>query len=92
VEGGLDKFSKVSRLSTTQLRSPFLFKLCARANWRAFSWGRQGYEKFGFNVSETGDITYREWAPNAIEAALVGDFSTSVWYLGLVELPVKARH
>ncbi|KAL3437536.1 1,4-alpha-glucan-branching enzyme [Aspergillus tetrazonus] len=35
----------------------------------------KGYEKFGFNVSETGDITYREWAPNAIEAALVGDFN-----------------
>ncbi|KAL4734191.1 1,4-alpha-glucan-branching enzyme [Aspergillus similis] len=35
----------------------------------------KGYEKFGFNVSETGDITYREWAPNAVEAALVGDFN-----------------
>ncbi|KAL4991230.1 1,4-alpha-glucan-branching enzyme [Aspergillus falconensis] len=35
----------------------------------------KGYEKFGFNVSENNDITYREWAPNAVEAALVGDFN-----------------
>ncbi|KAL4980266.1 1,4-alpha-glucan-branching enzyme [Aspergillus desertorum] len=35
----------------------------------------KGYEKFGFNVSENGDITYREWAPNAVKAALVGDFN-----------------
>ncbi|KAL4966872.1 1,4-alpha-glucan branching enzyme GLC3 [Aspergillus stella-maris] len=35
----------------------------------------RGYEKFGFNVSDNGDITYREWAPNAVEASLVGDFN-----------------
>ncbi|RDW78823.1 1,4-alpha-glucan branching enzyme GLC3 [Aspergillus mulundensis] len=35
----------------------------------------KGYERFGFNVSDNGDITYREWAPNAVEAALVGDFN-----------------
>ncbi|KAL4912399.1 glycoside hydrolase superfamily [Aspergillus aurantiobrunneus] len=35
----------------------------------------KGYEKFGFNVSDSGDITYREWAPNAVEAALVGGFN-----------------
>ncbi|KAL6236661.1 1,4-alpha-glucan-branching enzyme [Aspergillus navahoensis] len=40
----------------------------------------KGYEKFGFNVSEHGDITYREWAPNAVEAALVGDFNNwDIW-------------
>ncbi|KZZ96208.1 1,4-alpha-glucan-branching enzyme [Ascosphaera apis ARSEF 7405] len=35
----------------------------------------KGYEKFGFNVADNGDIHYREWAPNAVEAALVGDFN-----------------
>jgi len=35
----------------------------------------RGYERFGFTVSKTG-ITYREWAPNAKEAFLFGDFST----------------
>ena len=28
---------------------------------------------------ENGDITYREWAPNAVQAHLVGEFSTSVF-------------
>ncbi|KAL2825563.1 1,4-alpha-glucan-branching enzyme [Aspergillus cavernicola] len=35
----------------------------------------KGYEIFGFNINDKGDITYREWAPNAVEAALVGDFN-----------------
>ncbi|KAL1545731.1 1,4-alpha-glucan branching enzyme [Salvia divinorum] len=34
----------------------------------------RGYEKFGFVRSETG-ITYREWAPGAKSAALIGDFN-----------------
>uniref|UniRef100_A0A2C9V9I4 1,4-alpha-glucan-branching enzyme 1, chloroplastic/amyloplastic n=1 Tax=Manihot esculenta TaxID=3983 RepID=A0A2C9V9I4_MANES len=34
----------------------------------------RGYEKFGFSRSETG-ITYREWAPGATWAALIGDFN-----------------
>lgn len=36
----------------------------------------QGYETFGLNAQPNGDILYREWAPNAKEASLVGDFST----------------
>ncbi len=36
----------------------------------------RGYEKFGFIVRANGDITYREWAPNALRAYLIGDFST----------------
>lgn len=36
----------------------------------------QGYETFGLSVQSNGDIIYREWAPNAVEASLVGDFST----------------
>lgn len=34
----------------------------------------RGYEKFGFIRSDTG-ITYREWAPGAKSAALIGDFN-----------------
>lgn len=42
----------------------------------------RGYEKFGFNAQENGDITYREWAPNATQAYLIGDFSQFVnWAL-----------
>jgi hypothetical protein len=36
----------------------------------------RGYEKMGFIVASNGDITYREWAPNATSAHLIGDFST----------------
>ncbi|OAT14123.1 1,4-alpha-glucan-branching enzyme [Blastomyces gilchristii SLH14081] len=35
----------------------------------------RGYEKFGFNVKENGDIVYREWAPNVVDAHLIGDFN-----------------
>lgn len=35
----------------------------------------KGYEKMGFQVAPNGDITYREWAPNAVTAHLMGDFS-----------------
>jgi len=35
----------------------------------------RGYEKFGFNVGESGEVIYREWAPNVKEANLIGDFS-----------------
>lgn len=38
----------------------------------------KGYEKFGLNVNDKGEIVYREWAPNATEAALIGDFSKSM--------------
>ena len=35
----------------------------------------RGTEKFGFVVNDNGDVTYREWAPNALRAYLIGDFS-----------------
>jgi len=35
----------------------------------------QGFDKFGFNVDGNNTITYREWAPNAKEAFLIGDFN-----------------
>ena len=37
--------------------------------------GLQGFEKFGFNVQPNGDVVYREWAPNALRAYLIGDFN-----------------
>lgn len=37
----------------------------------------RGNEKYGFVVHGNGDITYREWAPNALRAYLIGDFSTN---------------
>jgi len=36
----------------------------------------KGYLKFGFNVGANGEVVYREWAPNARSAHLIGDFST----------------
>ena len=36
----------------------------------------KGYERMGFNVGPSNEVVYREWAPNAVEAALIGDFST----------------
>jgi 1,4-alpha-glucan branching enzyme len=38
----------------------------------------QGYLKFGFNVGPKNEAVYREWAPNAKEAFLIGDFSASI--------------
>lgn len=35
----------------------------------------KGWEYFGFNVQKNGSVMYREWAPNAVTASLVGDFS-----------------
>lgn len=35
----------------------------------------RGYERFGFLVAPDGTITYREWAPNALRAYLIGDFN-----------------
>lgn len=38
----------------------------------------RGCEKYGFIVHDNGDITYREWAPNATQANLIGAFSTTI--------------
>ncbi|KAG8696077.1 alpha-1,4-glucan branching enzyme [Ceratobasidium sp. 394] len=35
----------------------------------------QGYKKFGLNVQPDGSVVYQEWAPNAVEASLIGDFN-----------------
>ncbi|KAI2641983.1 alpha amylase [Xylaria nigripes] len=35
----------------------------------------RGAEIFGFNVDKDNNITYREWAPNASVASLIGDFN-----------------
>ncbi|KAJ7283973.1 glycoside hydrolase family 13 protein [Mycena rebaudengoi] len=35
----------------------------------------KGYLKFGLNLTPKGEVVYREWAPNAKEASLIGDFN-----------------
>ena len=35
----------------------------------------QGYHKMGLNVQKDNSVIYREWAPNAVEAVFIGDFS-----------------
>ncbi|KAF8272144.1 glycoside hydrolase family 13 protein [Lactarius quietus] len=35
----------------------------------------KGYLKYGLNLNEDASLTYREWAPNAVEAVLIGDFN-----------------
>lgn len=35
----------------------------------------RGYERYGLNVAPNGDVVYREWAPGAVSANLIGDFS-----------------
>lgn len=37
----------------------------------------KGYDRFGLNVQPDNSVVYREWAPNAKEAVLTGDFSMS---------------
>jgi 1,4-alpha-glucan branching enzyme len=37
----------------------------------------EGYKTMGFQVDDNGGVRYREWAPNAVEARLIGDFSKS---------------
>ncbi|KAG8766666.1 alpha-1,4-glucan branching enzyme [Serendipita sp. 405] len=35
----------------------------------------RGYERYGLNVGPNNEVIYREWAPNAVKASLIGDFS-----------------
>lgn len=35
----------------------------------------EGYRTFGFQVDEGQNVTYREWAPSATSAHLIGDFN-----------------
>ena len=43
----------------------------------------KGYLKFGLNVQPDNSVLCREWAPNAISAALTGDFSLSPALIGI---------
>jgi len=36
----------------------------------------RGTEIYGFNVDAQNNITYREWAPNAVAASLIGEFNS----------------
>ncbi|KAG1288908.1 hypothetical protein G6F66_009525 [Rhizopus arrhizus] len=35
----------------------------------------RGYEYYGFNILKNNSVVYREWAPHAVTASLVGDFN-----------------
>jgi 1,4-alpha-glucan branching enzyme len=35
----------------------------------------EGYKDRGFQVDERNGVRYTEWAPGAVEARLIGDFS-----------------
>ncbi len=35
----------------------------------------KGYNTFGLHLQKDNSISYKEWAPNAVEASLIGDFS-----------------
>ena len=61
-EGGLEKFSRVRGVASNFQQRIDFFK---------------GKEKFGFNIDKENNITYREWAPNAAQAFLIGEFSIS---------------
>jgi len=37
----------------------------------------KGYLRFGLHAQPNGDVVYQEWAPNAKEVYLIGDFSES---------------
>lgn len=39
----------------------------------------EGYKTMGLQVDSEGGVRYKEWAPNATEARLIGDFSK--WFL-----------
>ncbi|XP_072080966.1 1,4-alpha-glucan-branching enzyme 1, chloroplastic/amyloplastic-like [Arachis hypogaea] len=49
----------------------------------------RGHENFGFRQSITG-ITYREWAPGAKSAALIGDFNN--WNPNAAVMTPMVRH
>jgi 1,4-alpha-glucan branching enzyme len=44
----------------------------------------KGYLKFGLNVASNGAVVYREWAPNAVQANVIGDFSRVSFLLIIV--------
>jgi hypothetical protein len=35
----------------------------------------RGYERFGFNETPDGSISFAEWCPGALRVSVVGDFS-----------------
>ena len=67
-EGGLEEFSMVRFRSKAALAPADLTACRARAA------ETQGYRKYGFN-REGNAIVYREWAPAAAAASLIGDFN-----------------
>lgn len=52
----------------------------------------QGYRKLGLNVQPDNSVIYREWAPNAIEAVLTGDFSTCTFLSSFGRFSMRDSH
>lgn len=48
----------------------------------------QGYLSYGFQTLPNGDVTYREWAPGAETAALIGDFSERLTFADMSSVTV----
>lgn len=48
----------------------------------------EGYKTMGFQVLPNGDIQYREWAPGAVTANLIGDFSECRFWVHGSRIPV----
>jgi len=48
----------------------------------------EGYKTMGLQVDAQGGVKYREWAPEATEARLIGEFSEPPYYATL-ELGAK---
>ncbi|TQS38549.1 hypothetical protein Golomagni_00941 [Golovinomyces magnicellulatus] len=73
IDPGLSPFSDVLKSRYNKVRN-WIKKIDeSEGGLQEFS---RGSEKFGFNVDESNNtITYREWAPNATQAFLIGDFN-----------------
>ena len=85
-----DSFNPKSALELDSWLEPFLGAIDQRyqqfKRWKdtiistegGYDQFTKGYLKFGLNVQPDNSVIYREWAPNAISAALTGDFSLSL--------------
>ncbi|ORY32704.1 glycoside hydrolase, partial [Rhizoclosmatium globosum] len=71
--------AKLAVISDDSYLSPFEGALIERCTIEASEGGidkfTRGFESLGFVVKDDGSVSYREWAPNAVEASLVGDFN-----------------
>jgi 1,4-alpha-glucan branching enzyme len=64
---------------TDSIRSRYSAYQAAKSNIDKHEGGlakfAEGYKDRGFQVDERNGVRYTEWAPGAVEARLIGDFS-----------------